>query len=227
MEPRQAAAERALEEVRDGMLLGLGTGSTAYHFINGVGRLVAAGMRLTAVATSQASADQAAALGVSLTTSIDRPIDLTVDGADEIDPHLSLVKGLGGALLREKVVAAASTRMVVIATVEKLVPHLGTRSPLPVEVLPLLWERTAATLMGFGLRPALRAAGTAAETAPFISDNGNYILDCAFTPPVDIAALAMSLDAVPGVLGHGLFIGLASLAVVAEPDGTLREVLPA
>ena len=227
MEPRQAAAERALTEVRDGMILGLGTGSTAYHFINGVGRRVAEGLRVTAVATSQASADQAAALGIPLATSVDGPIDLTVDGADEIDPRLSLIKGLGGALLREKVVAAASLRMVVIATADKLVPHLGSRRPLPVEVLPLLWERTAAAVAELGLRPRLRRLGEGEAALAFVSDNGNPILDCAFDPPRDVRELSDALDRIPGVLGHGLFIGLASLAIVAEDDGTVREVTPA
>jgi ribose 5-phosphate isomerase A len=220
-EGKRRAAERALEEVRDGMLLGLGTGSTARHFIAGVGRLVAGGMRLTAVATSRASAAQAAALGVALVESADRPLDLTVDGADEIDPALNLVKGLGGALLREKVVAGASTRMVVIATADKLVEHLG-RGPLPVEVLPLLWRRTAAGVEALGLRPQRRMDASAA----FVSDNGNFILDCRFDPPRDLAALAAALEAIPGVMGHGLFLGMAALALVAGADG-VREISPA
>jgi ribose 5-phosphate isomerase A len=223
MDPKQAAAERALEEVQDGMLLGLGTGSTASFFVAVLGRRVAEGLRVTGVATSNATAELAASLGIPLLTSVDRDIDLTVDGADEIDPHLNLVKGLGGALLREKVVAAASVRMIVVATDDKLVPALGTRSPLPVEVLPLLWERTAAQLQRLELRPALRQAVTGA----FVSDNGNLILDCAYDPPRELDALAAGLDRLPGVLGHGLFLGIATEAVVAGPDGQARVVTPA
>jgi len=151
-----------------------------------------------------------------------RQVPQGVDGADEIDPQLNLVKGLGGALLREKVVAAASRRMLVIATDDKLVPHLGTRSPLPVEVLPLLWERTADQVAGLGIDPGLRDD----EGEPFVSDNGNYILDCAFSGPRDVAELAAALDRIPGVLGHGLFLGLATEAVVAGPAG-VRLVHPA
>lgn len=213
MEPKQAAALRALEEVEDGMLLGLGTGSTAAFYIDALGERVRAGLSVTAVATSKASAVQAARFGIQLLETIDRPIDLTVDGADEIDPALNLVKGLGGALLREKVVAAASSRMLVIATEEKLVPKLG-RGPLPVEVLPLLWERTAAAIAGLGLQAAMREV----RGTPFISDNGNLILDCTGAASLEIQALASSLDAIPGVLGHGLFIGIATEAVVAGPD---------
>jgi ribose 5-phosphate isomerase A len=223
MEPKQAAAERALVEVRDGMLLGLGTGSTASFFVAGVGRLVAEGMDINAVATSNATAEQAAALGIRLLTSVDRALDLTVDGADEIDPRLNLIKGLGGALLREKVVAAASMRMIVIATSEKLVPDLGTRGPLPVEVMPLLWERTAAALEDMQLRPELRRA---AGGDAFVSDNGNLILDCALTPPRDPDQLAAGLDRLPGVLGHGLFVGIANRAIVADDKGDVRLVEP-
>ncbi|MDP9325460.1 MAG: ribose 5-phosphate isomerase A, partial [Candidatus Dormibacteraeota bacterium] len=156
MDPRQAAAERALEEVKAGMLLGLGTGSTASYFVSALGRRVSEGLKVSAVATSKATSELATSLGIRLVTSTDRPLDLTVDGADEIDPNLNLIKGLGGALLREKVVAAASLRMMVIASADKLVPQLGMRAPLPVEVLPLLWERTAAQLEELELRPALR-----------------------------------------------------------------------
>jgi hypothetical protein len=140
MIPKQAAALRALEEVHDGMLLGLGTGSTARYFIDGLGERVRAGLRVTAVATSRASAEQAVGYGIELVESVAREIDLTVDGADEIDPDLNLVKGRGGALLREKVVAASSARMIVIATADKLVAELG-QGPLPVEVLPQLHPR--------------------------------------------------------------------------------------
>jgi ribose 5-phosphate isomerase A len=213
MEPKQAAALRALEEVEDGMLLGLGTGSTAAYFIDALGARVRGGLQVTAVATSKASAEQAGGFGIPLLENVDRPIDLTVDGADQIDPRLNLVKGLGGALLREKVVAAASNRMMVIATEDKLVPRLD-HGPLPVEVLPLLWERTAATISALGLEPILRPAGQ----APFVSDNGNLILDCQLNGALEPAQLAAALDAIPGVIGHGLFVGIATEAAIAGPD---------
>ncbi len=214
MEPKQAAALRALEEVEDGMLLGLGTGSTAAFYIDALGERVRAGLSVTAVATSKASADQAAGYGITLVEAVDRPIDLTVDGADEIDPALNLVKGLGGALLREKVVAAASSRMIVIATEEKLVQRLG-RGPLPVEVLPLLWDRTAETVRGLGLQPRRREVGG----VPFMSDNGNVILDCTGADALDVRAVGATLDSIPGVLGHGLFMGLATEAIIAGSTG--------
>jgi ribose 5-phosphate isomerase A len=217
-ELKRAAAERALEEVRDGMLLGLGTGSTSRYFIAGVASLVHGGMRLSAVATSKASAAQARELGIVLVEEAQSPLDLTVDGADEIDPGLNLIKGLGGALLREKVVASASRRMVVIATEEKLVPRLGTRGPLPVEVLPLLWERTAERLERLGLRPRLRPQRPGAAS-PHLTDNGNLILDCGLDPVADLMLLAARLEAIPGVLGHGLFLGLASVAMVGTTSG--------
>lgn len=213
MEPKQAAALRALEEVEGGMLLGLGTGSTAAYFIDALGERFRGGLQVTAVATSKASAEQAGGFGIPLLENVDRPIDLTVDGADQIDPRLNLVKGLGGSLLREKVVAAASNRMMVIATEDKLVPRLD-HGPLPVEVLPLLWERTAATISALGLEPSLRPAGQ----APFISDNGNLILDCQLNGALEPAQLAAALDAIPGVIGHGLFLGIATEAAIAGPD---------
>src|ERR1035437_2697545 len=213
MEPKQAAALRALEEVEDGMLLGLGTGSTAAYFIDALGARVRGGLQVTAVATSKASAEQAGGFGIPLLENVDRPIDLTVDGADQIDPRLNLVKGLGGALLREKVVAAASNRMMVIATEDKLVPRLD-HGPLPVEVLPLLWERTAATISALGLEPILRPAGQ----APFVSDNGNLSLDSQLNGALEPAQLAAALDAIPGVIGHGLFVGIATEAAIAGPD---------
>jgi ribose 5-phosphate isomerase A len=221
MEAKQAAALRALEEVRDGMLLGLGTGSTARYFIDGLGARVRDGLRVTAVATSRATEAAAREWGIEIVEHVDRELDLTVDGADEIDPDLNLLKGLGGALLREKVVAAASHRMVVIATADKLVPALG-RGPVPVEVLPLLWERTAAQVEALGLSARLREEGD----GPFLSDNGNYTLHCSFEAPRRLHELAAQLSELPGVLGHGLFLGLASEAVVADSEGKVRIVRP-
>ena len=220
MKPKQAAGEAAAALVEDGMLVGLGSGSTAACFIDALGRRVAAGLRITAVASSVASAEQAVALGIEVVDTIDRAIDLTVDGADEIDPKLDLVKGLGGALLREKVVAAASARMVIVATEDKLVDRLG-RGPLPVEVLPLLHETTAWRLDALGLKPVLRQGSAG---GPFVSDNGNVILDCTVPRRRSAARLASVLEAIPGVLGHGLFLGMASLALIADDSGNVREL---
>jgi ribose 5-phosphate isomerase A len=220
MEPKQAAAFRALEEVKDGMLLGLGSGTTAAYFIDALGQRVREGLRITAVASSQASAEQAGAYGIQLVDAVDRELDLTVDGADEIDPALNLIKGRGGALLREKVVAAASHRMMVIATDDKLVPHLG-QGPLATEILPLLWQRTAESVRALGVEPSLRRVSEAIA----VSDNGNYLLDLRFQPPRDLQALAAGLERIPGVLGHGLFLGIATEAAVAGPTG-VRVIYP-
>lgn len=222
MNPKQAAGERGAELVEDGMVVGLGTGSTAWWFIETLGRRVREeGLRITAVATSVASTDQAQGLGIEVVERVDGEIDLTVDGADEIDPRLDLVKGLGGALLREKVVAAASRRMVVVATDDKLVERLG-RGPLPVEILPFLGGITIARLERLGLEPVLRVDGD----SPFVSDNGNWIADCGMGAQsmIELPELAATIEAVPGVLGHGLFLGLASRAFVADADGKVREL---
>jgi ribose 5-phosphate isomerase A len=218
---RQAAA-RALQEVRDGMKLGLGTGSTAKHFVDLLGEKVRAGLDVVGVPTSEATRAQAEQCGVRLTTldEIDR-LDLTVDGADEIDGALNLVKGGGGALLREKIVAAASDRMIVIADETKWVDALG-RFPLPVEVIP------------FGLAATRRAmAGAFAESGVsgqmvlrkgedghvFVTDGGHWIIDAHLGRIEDAPRLADRLSLIPGVVEHGLFIGLADTAVLAGAQG--------
>jgi ribose 5-phosphate isomerase A len=218
---RQAAA-RALEAVRDGMKLGLGTGSTAKHFVDLLGEKVRAGMRVVGVPTSEATRVQAEQCGVPLATldEIDR-LDLTVDGADEIDGALNLIKGGGGALLREKIVAAASDRMIVIADETKWVDALG-RFPLPIEVIP------------FGLAATRRAmAGAFAESGVsgqmvlrkakdghvFVTDGGHWIIDAHLGRIEDAPRLADSLSRIPGVVEHGLFIGLADTAVLAGAQG--------
>lgn len=214
-ELKQAAAERALELVRDGMQLGLGTGSTARHFIAGVGRLVASGVAVTAVATSRASETQARGLGIPLVDEVDGSLDLVVDGADEIDPALRLIKGRGGALLREKLVALAASRFVVVADSSKRVPRLGAGA-LPVEVLPFFWRRTAASVEALGADWVLRGG----FDAPYLTDNGNLILDCTFPGGIDDPeGLGMALKGITGVIEHGLFCGMAHAAVVAGPDG--------
>jgi ribose 5-phosphate isomerase A len=218
---RQAAAH-ALTQVRDGMKLGLGTGSTAKHFVGLLGEKVRAGLNVVGVPTSEATRIQAGQCGIPLTTldEIDR-LDLTVDGADEIDPAFNLIKGGGGALLREKIVAAASDRMIVIADDSKAVDVLG-RFPLPVEVIP------------FGLAATRRAiAGAFAETGNsgqmvlrkagdghvFVTDGGHCIVDAHLGRITGAPRLAGLLTAIPGVVEHGLFIGLASLAILAGAQG--------
>ena len=212
---KRLAAARALELVQDGMVLGLGTGSTAAHFIAGAGRLAAAGMRLTAVPTSIATARQAKAAGLVLVDDPPAAIDLAVDGADEIDGSLSLIKGRGGALLREKLVAVAAERFVVIADSSKLVSRLG-RGTLPVEVSPFLWRRTAMRLAALGAAWELRGG----EAAPARTDNGNLIVDLLFAGGLaDPAGLATSIAQVPGVMESGLFVGLAAACIIASEEG--------
>lgn len=209
---KRAAAERALDLVRPGMVIGLGTGTTARYFIDGLGARVRGGLRIQAVVTSIASRRQAAASGISLIDEPEALLDLTVDGADEIDPSINCVKGRGGALLREKIVACASRRFILIADESKLVGQLG-RGPIPVEVLPFLWRATSRSIEALGGRPRLRVTGG----RPFVTDNENFILDTTFGT-VD-AQLSVALHAIPGVLEHGLFIGIAKGAIIGGSAG--------
>jgi ribose 5-phosphate isomerase A len=218
---RQAAAQ-ALEHVRDGMKLGLGTGSTAKHFVELLGERVKGGLKVVGVPTSEATRADAERCGVALTTLdvIDR-LDLTVDGADEVDPALNLIKGGGGALLREKIVAAASDRMIVIADDSKWVPTLG-RFPLPVEVIPFGLAATrraivqAFTQCGLSGEMAIRSGK---DGHAFVTDGGHWIIDARLGSITDAPRLAALLGAIPGVVEHGLFIGLASTALLAGSQG--------
>lgn len=216
---KRAAASRAVDFVMPGMRLGLGTGSTARHFVEMIGARVRAGLDIVAVPTSEATRAEAERAGIPLTTLDETPaLDLTVDGADEIGPDLSLIKGGGGALLREKIVAAASARMVVIADESKLVQALG-RFPLPVEVTPFGFAAT--------LRAVESACGPEAKSAlrrgkdghVFVTDGGHWIVDVALGRIDEPKALAQRLAGIPGVMEHGLFIGLAKTAVIAGPAG--------
>jgi ribose 5-phosphate isomerase A len=219
---KRAAAARAVEFVTPGMRLGLGTGSTARHFVELVGERVRGGLDIVAVATSQATHDHAQRCGIPLTTLEEAPeLDLTVDGADEIAPDLTLIKGGGGALLREKIVAAASARMIVIADRSKCVDALG-RFPLPVEVAPFgvaatlrALERAVATLQ----RPGLLKLRQGGDGHAFVTDGGHWIVDAALGRIDDPRAMAQALSGIPGVMEHGLFIDFAQLAIVAGPDG--------
>jgi ribose 5-phosphate isomerase A len=218
---KRAAAARAVEFVRPGMRLGLGTGSTAKHFIELLGERIRSGLDIIAVPTSEATLVDARRCGIPLTTLDETPeLDLTVDGADEIGPGLCLIKGGGGALLREKIVASASARMIVIADQSKWVPELG-RFPLPVEVV------------SFGLAATQRAVEKAIRGAQhfdnlalrrrngkvFVTDGGHWILDAKLARIDDPPALAHAISNVPGVVEHGLFIGLAHMAIIGGPDG--------
>jgi ribose 5-phosphate isomerase A len=219
---KREAAARALEEVRDGMRLGLGTGSTAKHFVELLGMRVRDGLKVVSVPTSETTRQDAERWGIPLTTldDIDR-LDLTVDGADEIDPALNLIKGGGGALLREKIVAAASDRMIVIADDSKWVDVLG-RYPLPVEVNPFGLAATrraiadACAECGVSGRMVLRGDG---DGHVFVTDGGHWIIDAHLGRIADVPRLADRLSAIPGVVEHGLFIGLAGRAVLASAEG--------
>ncbi|MGH7869146.1 MAG: ribose-5-phosphate isomerase RpiA, partial [Candidatus Dormibacteraceae bacterium] len=220
---KRLAAEAALELVEDGMLLGIGSGSTVKYFISGLGRLIDQGFRLRGVASSKASAELARAAGITLQEEIDQPLQLAVDGADQIAPNLDLIKGGGGALLREKLVAMAAQRLVIIADESKLVSQLGLghHCKVPVEVLSFLWRQTAERISSLGCQWELRGG----LVSPFITDNGNLLLDLCWPGGVDNPAWqAAALKAEAGVVEHGFFLGLASSCIVANSEGVLRSL---
>lgn len=213
--PKKRAAERALELIREGQIIGLGTGSTAKFAIEGLGRLVHEGLSVTGVATSIATERMATDLGIPLAALNETPvIDITIDGADEVDPSFSMIKGGGGALTREKLVALASTKRVILVDETKLVSKLGQSRLLPIEVLPFAWTLSARLLTGLGCLAKIREQGE----VPFVTDNGNYILDCAFGPIDDPAALEKRIKLLPGVIECGLFIGIADTLVIGFDD---------
>jgi ribose 5-phosphate isomerase A len=226
-ELKRAAAARAVDLVTDGMKLGLGTGSTARHFVDLLGERVRGGLNVVGVPTSEETARQARACGITLVTLDEEPaLDMTVDGADELDADLNLIKGGGGALLREKIVAAASRRMLVIADVSKRVDRLG-RFPLPVEVVPFGLGATRRAILDVLAREGHRDADvlrlrTAANGEPFMTDGGHWILDASLTRIAAPARLAQALNAVPGVVETGLFIGLATGAILAAESGLVE-----
>lgn len=215
---KRAAAERAVEFVKPGMVLGLGTGSTATFVVERLAARVARGLDVVAIPSSEHTAQHARELGIPLTAfDAHRRIDLAIDGADEVArDSLDLVKGGGGALLREKIVAAASDRFIVVVDDGKLVDRLGAHMALPVEVSPFGWQATAAAIdKRLGARVALRQQAE----RPFVTDGGNFILDCRFAPIADPAALECGLNMIVGVLENGLFVGRASIVVVASETG--------
>ncbi len=210
------AAEQALDFVASGQVVGLGTGRAASAFVRALGERSAAGLSVRGVPTSQATVDLAAECGIPLTT-LDavESIDVTVDGADEVDPDLHLIKGYGAALVREKIVAAASKRLVILVGPEKLVNALGERGKLPVEVVPFGVEPCRRQLAAMGLPAVLRMQGD----SPVVTDNGNHILDCAVESIPDPAYLDRNLCCVPGVLGTGIFANMATAVIVDEEGG--------
>lgn len=209
-----ALGEAAAGYVMSGMHLGLGTGKAANAFVHALAERVHSGLDVVGVPTSEATRTLAEALGIPLTT-LDHAgqLNLTVDGADEVDLQMNLIKGLGGALIREKIVAASSHRLVIVVGEEKLVSRLGVKTPLPVEVVPFGLPLCTKRLAALGCEPALRVIKTDANR-PFLTDNGNYILDCKFTAIDEPARLDAAILEIPGVVGSGLFVGMAECVLV-------------
>jgi len=216
---KKLAAERAVDYIQQDMIIGLGTGSTAYWAIQKIGTKIKEGLRIKAIATSRQSEKLATELQIPLTSFAENSIiDLTIDGADEVDKNLNLIKGGGGALLREKIVASASTTFIVVVDENKLVKKLG-KFPLPVEVVPFAFERTLKTIQHLGCTPRIRLA----ENKFYVTDNGNYIIDCEFGVIENPENLHTQLNLIPGVVDNGLFVGMARRVVVGHINGTVEE----
>jgi ribose 5-phosphate isomerase A len=221
-ELKRAAALRAIEEVEDGMVLGLGTGSTAAFVVEGLAGRVKSGLHVVGIPSSERTAAQARRLGVPIATFAEyQKLDMTIDGADEVElGTLNLIKGLGGALLREKIVAAASRRLVIVVDQEKLVERLGAHTPVPVEVTQFGWQVTAGALERLGCIPERRYT---TREQPFVTDEGHFILDCRFGPIANPGALETRIAATVGTVENGLFVGRSSMVVLASATGV--EVL--
>ena len=222
MNLKQIAAEKAVDDhVKDGMIVGLGTGSTAYYAIKRVGELVKNGFKLTCVATSVQTEKIAGECGINIVDLDDVDhIDVTIDGADEVDPKMQLIKGLGGALLREKIVASSSREEIIIVDDSKLVDVLGTKSPLPVEVLRFGHLKTKKALEKQGCAATLRVK----EGKTFITDGGNYIYDCRFEKIDNPFFLESRINVIPGVVDNGLFLNMATAVIISSPDGKVRTM---
>lgn len=219
MNPKQMVAERGAGLVQSGMVIGLGSGSTATLMVQALGRRLKAGSLrdIAGVPTSSAIAAVARESGVPLTTLEEQPrLDLDIDGADEVDPELNLVKGLGGALLWEKIVATAAQRLVIMVDEGKLVPHLGAKAPLPIEVVPFGWKSHLAFIESLGGVPTRRMGG---DGSPYVTDEGNYILDSRFAAIRNPAELEARLLTRAGVVGTGLFLGMADQVIIGRADG--------
>ncbi len=217
---KRAAAERAVSYVKDGMTVGLGTGSTAKYVIEFLGKMVADGLKILGVPTSISTTKLADELSIPLLYDFEK-IDLTIDGADEVDPNGNLIKGGGGAMTREKIVAAASSKRIMIVDETKLVQKLGA-FPLPVEVLPFGWRFSAKRLAELGCQVNIRMSGGGDV---FLTDNHNYILDCRFEKIVEPDALSREINSIPGVLENGLFVKRVQLVVVGDEKGGVREIV--
>jgi ribose 5-phosphate isomerase A len=217
-ELKRRAAMRAIEEVADGMVLGLGTGSTAAFVVEGLASRVKDGLKIVGIPSSERTAAQARSLGIPIASFAEyQTLDMTIDGADEVElGTLNLIKGLGGALLREKIVAAASRRLVIVVDQEKLVERLGEHTPVPVEVTRFGWQATAVRLEALGSNPERRY--TSGEQ-PFVTDEGNFILDCRFGPIADARTLEHRIAMTVGTVESGLFVGRSSMVVVASATG--------
>jgi ribose 5-phosphate isomerase A len=218
---KEAASQAAVEQLEDGMVVGLGSGTTAALAVSAIGRRVQEGLRIIGIPTSEQTAALARSLGIVLSTLAEHArIDATIDGADEVEiGTLNLIKGGGGNLLREKIVAASSARLVIIADERKLVHRLGGQAKVPVEVVPFGWQATANRLSGSGTDPVLRLG---ADGESFLTDGRHYILDCFYGPIADPLALQTQLDGTIGVVEHGLFLGLASEAFIGGVEGVAR-----
>jgi ribose 5-phosphate isomerase A len=215
------AAQKSLEFVEEGMVVGLGSGTTATHFIRLLGERVKAGLKVRGIASSHASEELAVSLGIPMIDfHVCQVIDVTIDGADEVGPGLALIKGGGGALLREKIVASAAKRFIIVADASKVVSRLG-RFPLPVEVIQMAEPLVSRKLIDLGLRPAMRRAK---DGSVYVTDEGNFILDCACGEIDDPAKLAASIRQIIGVVEHGLFLNMAEMALIADSSG-VRELV--
>lgn len=226
-ELKRQAAETAVTFIESGMVVGLGTGSTAVHAVRAVGRLLQQGtlQNIVAIPTSEQTARDAEALHIPLVTFDTHPvIDITIDGADEADPNLDVIKGLGGALLREKIVAAVSKRFVIVADHSKRVTQLGSKAPVPVEVIPFAERPVADYLQSLGARVEKRLDKVGER--PYRTDENNIILDCYFGPIPQPRQLATAIRQQPGVVEHGLFLGMATDVIFATPDGIVSLTRP-
>jgi len=220
MKAKKLTGEKAAEYIEDGMIIGLGTGSTAYYAIKKVGEMVRNGLKIKAVPTSKETAELAAAEGIELVELADvEALDLTIDGADEVDPDFNLIKGGGGALLREKIVASATEKLIIVVDESKLVEHLGSFH-LPVEITPFSWQYTQRMVEKFSCSSEIRKK----NGEIFVTDNGNYILDCDFGKIEDPLKISVELNKLPGVVENGIFAEMAEIVVVGYNDGHI-EVL--
>lgn len=220
MNPKQLVGEKATEYIKDGMVVGLGTGSTAFFAIQKIGQMVRDGLKIQGVPTSKATEQMARELHIPLLAMADvTSIDVTIDGADEFDPNKQLIKGGGGALLREKIVASITKFYICIADHSKKSDYLGS-FPLPVEVTPFAWEVTCRQLAQLGCQPKLRMH----DSAVFVTDNGNYILDCKFERIDKPAELNLALNQLPGVVENGLFTNTANIIICSTPAGEVEVI---